>query len=85
MATPPFGIKNTLSVQFYKKSILLGDYIVFILPISQYKNNQQMFDFDLIYSEDLGIRKYSDRDVHCCLNIYKRNPNGLNKKPKTKK
>jgi len=84
IGNPPFGIKNTLSVQFYKKSILLGDYIVFILPISQYKNNQQMFDFDLIYSEDLGIRKYSDRDVHCCLNIYKRNPNGLNKKPKNK-
>ena len=26
----------------------------------------------------LGKRKYSDRDVHCVLNIYRRNPKGIN-------
>lgn len=80
IGNPPFGVKNTLSVQFYKKSILLGDYISFILPISQLNNNQQMYEFDLIYSEDLGKRIYTDRDVHCCLNIYKKPTNGFNDK-----
>jgi hypothetical protein len=81
IGNPPFGVKNTLSVQFYKKSIQLCDYIAFILPISQYKNNQQMFEFDLIYSEDLGEREYTDRNLHCCLNIFRRNSSGLNSKP----
>ena len=84
IGNPPFGRGNTLSVQFYKKSIQIGDYISFILPISQYKNNQQMFDFDLVYSEDLGERQYSNRKVHCCLNVFKRNENGLNKRMKNK-
>lgn len=71
IGNPPFGEKNILSVKFFNKSVELGDYIAFILPISQYKNNQQMYKFDLIYSEDLGVQKYTDRDVHCCFNIYK--------------
>ena len=81
IGNPPYGNKNTLSVQFFKQSIKFGDYIAFILPISQYKNNYQMYEFDLIYSEDLGLKHYTDRDLHCCFNIYKRPPNGLNKKP----
>ena len=81
IGNPPYGIKNTLSVQFYKKSITFGEYISFILPISQLNNNQQMYEFDLIYSENLGKRVYSDREVHCCLNIYKKNNRGLNGKP----
>ena len=40
-----------------------------------------MYEFDLVYSEDLGKRIYSDRKIHCCLNIYRGNPSGLNKKP----
>lgn len=80
IGNPPFGSRNTLSVRFYKKSVKVSDYISFILPISQFNNNQQMYDFDLIYSEDLGIRRYSEREIHCCFNIYKRNSNGLNKK-----
>ena len=39
---PPFGTRNTLSVKFYKKSLEFGDYIAFILPVSQYNKNQQM-------------------------------------------
>jgi hypothetical protein len=84
IGNPPYGNRNVLSVQFYKKSIQLGDYISFILPISQLNNNQQMYEFDMIYSEDLGIKQYSGRDVHCCFNIYKRPKNGLNQKPKYK-
>ena len=78
IGNPPFGKRNNLAVKFYKKSINLCDYISFILPISQYNNNQQMYEFDLIYSEDLKQRRYSDRDIHCCFNIYKRNINGFN-------
>lgn len=40
-----------------------------------------MYEFDLVYSEDLGTHHYTDRDLHCCFNIYKRPENGkLNKK-----
>ena len=74
IGNPPFGSRNTLSVQFYKQSVKLSDYISFILPISQFNNNQQMYEFDLIYSEDLGERYYSDIPLHCCFNIY-RKPN----------
>lgn len=83
IGNPPYGARNTLSVQFYKKCTGLGDYIAFILPISQYKNNQQMYEFDLIYSEDLGEQTYTDRKVHCCFNVYRRPKNGkLNNKKK---
>ena len=84
IGNPPFGEKNTLSVKFYNKSVEISDYIAFILPISQYNNNQQMYKFDLIYSENLGKKNYSDREIHCCFNIYKRNTNGLNTKPNYK-
>ena len=78
----PFGQSNSLSVKFFKKCCEIGDYIAFIQPISQLNNNLQMYQFDLIYSEDLGIIKYSDRDLHCCFNIYCRPKNGqLNPKP----
>jgi predicted RNA methylase len=83
IGNPPYGARNTLSVRFFKKAIQLGDYVAFILPISQLNNNQQLYEFDLIYSEDLGEQEYTDRKVHCCFNIYKRPENGkLNSKPK---
>ena len=82
IGNPPFGNSNHLSRKFYKKAIELGDYIAFIQPISQLKNNLQMYQFDLVYSEDLGVVKYSDRELHCCFNIYKRPENGkLNEQP----
>ena len=84
IGNPPFGRGNSLSMAFYKKSIQLADYISFISPISQYENNVQLYDFDLIYSEDLGERIYTDRELRCCFNIYKRPINGLNKKPNYK-
>ena len=82
IGNPPFGNLNHLSRKFYKKATELGDFIAFIQPISQYKNNIQMYLFDLVYSEDLGVVKYSDRELHCCFNIYKRPENGiLNEQP----
>lgn len=85
IGNPPYGTRNTMSVKFYKQSIKCADYIAFILPISQLNNNQQMYEFDLIYSEDLGEKLYSNRKLQCCFNIYKRPKNGdLNSKPKYK-
>src|SRR5574344_207601 len=34
VGNPPFGIRNILIVQFYNKSIQLGDYILLILSLS---------------------------------------------------
>lgn len=65
-----------MAQRFYKRCCLYGDYIAFILPISQYQNDIRLYEFDLIHSEDLGIQHYSDRDLHCCFNIYKRPANG---------
>jgi len=81
IGNPPFGSRNTLLVKFFKKSIEMCDYIAFILPLSQLNNNNQMYQFDLIYSEDLGWHIYSGVKLNCCLNIFKRPKNGLNKKP----
>lgn len=84
IGNPPYGTKNNLTVAFYKKSVQTSDYIAFILPISQYNNRIKLYEFDLLYSEDLGKTKYSNVDVHCCFNIYARNNNGLNSKPNYK-
>ena len=70
-----------LAQKFFKKSVEIADYVAFILPISQLNNTQSLYEFDLIYSEDLGQQVYTDRVLHCCFNIYKRPQNGgLNKK-----
>ena len=79
IGNPPFGFMTKLIIQFYKKSIQMGDYISFIMPLSFKDNTKQVFDFDLIHSEDLGLRVYSEINIHCCFNIYKRPNDGLNK------
>ena len=84
IGNPPYGRCMNLAQKFYKKSIQIGDYIAFILPISQLNNTQSLFEFDLIHSEDLGECEYSDRKLHCCFNIYKRPTNGLNKQQRVK-
>ena len=81
IGNPPFGTRNTLSVKFFKKAITMGDAIAFILPASQYQNNQQMYEFDLIHSEMLPIIEYSGVKLQCCFNIYARPKNGLSKAP----
>lgn len=85
IGNPPFGEKMYLAQEFYKKCVLLGDYIAFILPISQLNNTSSLYLFDLVYSEDLGLIEYSDRELKCCFNIYKRPESGiLNKKVSNK-
>lgn len=85
IGNPPYGSRLSLAKKFYKKAILIGDYISFILPISQLNNSEFMYEFDLLYSEDLGELVFSgNRKVKCCLNIYVRPKNGLNKKIKNK-
>jgi hypothetical protein len=84
IGNPPFGSRMNLAQKFFKKSILLGDFIAFILPISQLNNSSTMFEFDLIFSEDLGKINFSDRQLHCCFNIYKRPSGGLNQKKSDK-
>lgn len=85
LGNPPYGEHMNMAQKFFKKSIQIADYIAFILPISQLNNPRSMYEFDLVYSEDLGIKHYTDRDLHCCFNIYKRPDNGeLNKKPTAK-
>ena len=72
IGNPPYGSRLNLALAFCNKSFELAEYVSFILPISQLNNNQSIYKYDLIYSEDLGKREYSDRKVHCCLNIYKK-------------
>ena len=85
IGNPPYGRCLNLAQKFYKKSVEIADHIAFILPISQLNNTRSMYEFDLVYSEDLGEQWYSDRKLHCCFNIYTRPKNGeLNKKPVAK-
>ena len=85
IGNPPFGVRLNLARKFYKRAIELGDYIAFILPISQLNNTQSMYEFDLVHSEDLGKLLFSNKKkVHCCLNVYVRPKNGLNKKIQNK-
>jgi len=86
IGNPPYNAgKSILFTPFLKRSILYGDYISFILPISQLDNTYNFYEFELIYSEDLGKQFYTDRELHCCFNIYKRNDDGnLNKRPNYK-
>lgn len=83
IGNPPFGDRNNLARSFYKHACKMGDYIGFILPISQLENSDSLYHFDLIKSVDLGVLEYSNMKVHCCFNLYKRPKNGkLNSKPK---
>lgn len=84
ITNPPFGRCLSLAQKFYKKAIHISDYIAFILPISQLNNNNAFYEFDLIESMDLGKQTYTDRELHCCFNIYRRPKNGFNSFKKTK-
>jgi len=80
IGNPPYGSRLSLARKFYVKCAEYGDYIGFILPIGQLNNTQSLYQFDLIYSEDLGKRRYTGRKLHCCFNLYRRPENGLNKR-----
>lgn len=91
IGNPPFGDRFNLGKQFFKKCCQCGDYVAFILPASQTNNSAYLYDFDLIYSENLGSPEFDGIDyysgkpikknVACCFNIYARPENGeLNKR-----
>lgn len=85
IGNPPFGSRMNLAQKFFKKSVEIADYVAYILPISQLDNSRSLYQFDLVYSEDLGKQTYTDRELHCCFNIYKRPVgNKLNKRPVSK-
>lgn len=85
IGNPPYGSRMSMAQKFFKKSVEIGDYIAFILPISQLNNSNSLYEFDLIHSEDLGLHTYTDRKLHCCFNIYRRPENGeLNKRKSNK-
>ena len=81
IGNPPFGRTNSLIIKFFKKSVEIADTIAFILPVSQYGNKQQLYEFDLVHSEILPKAKYSGVSLDCCFNVYQRPLNGvLNKR-----
>lgn len=85
IGNPPFGARNTLAKKFYDKCCNEGDYIAFILPISQYNNNYQLYQFDLIHSEIINSQCFENLDdrIKLTFNIYKR-PVKENKRPSYK-
>lgn len=76
IGNPPFGEGNKLSVSFFKHAIDMCDTIAFIMPSSQYNNNQTMYEFDLIHSELLPLISFSGHQLLCCFNIYTRPSHG---------
>lgn len=72
IGNPPFGDRFNIGRQFVKRCINLGDYVAFILPISQYKNNYLFSGSWLLHSEDLKEQEYTDRNIHCCFNVYQK-------------
>lgn len=86
IGNPPYGKASNLSLQFFKHSIQMAEYIAFILPASQYNNNYRTYEYDLIYSELIDSSKFIELDkrIKLTFNIYKRPNNGLNKRKKYK-
>lgn len=72
IGNPPYGHTFNLGRKFLKKSCDIGDYVAFILPISQYNNNQHTKTHKIIHSQYLGNLNYSGRHVETCFNVYKR-------------
>ena len=90
IGNPPYGHRGHLSLQFFKHSIQMAEYISFILPASQYNNNYRTYEYDLIYSELISGKDFKDlyidgkKENKFAFNIYKRPNNGLNKRKKYK-
>ena len=86
IGNPPYGHRSHLSLQFFKHSIQMAEYIAFILPASQYNNNYRTYEYNLIYSELIDSTGFKDlyKDSKLVFNIYKRPINGLNKRKKYK-
>lgn len=85
IGNPPFGRSSSLARKFYNRSVEMGDYIAFILPVGQYRNTRSYYKFDLIHTEILPTVEYSGRKVRCCFNIYRRPDCWENGRPKLPK
>lgn len=75
VGNPPFGYKGNLYKQFIIKATQIADYIVFILPASQFDNNKYFKNrCSLIHSEFLNNVYYDtiegEHKVLTCLNVY---------------
>ncbi|MBR4407770.1 MAG: hypothetical protein IKT27_05600 [Clostridia bacterium] len=83
LGNPPFGSRMSLATKFFKKCVTFGDYVAWILPISQLNNSRSLYEFDLVVSLDLGEVLFSEqKPVRCCFNVYKRPDSGnLNPPP----
>lgn len=85
LGNPPFGDRaNILFRKFYDKGVEQGDYIGFILPLSQYNNTRYLYKFNLIHTEKLKLNEFSGVELSCVFNIYKRPLEGLNKQKTSK-
>lgn len=86
IGNPPYGHRGNLAFSFYNHSIQMAEYIAFILPASQYNNNQKTYEYDLIYSELINSNGFNDlnKGVKLTFNIYQRPKERLNKKKKYK-
>jgi hypothetical protein len=79
IGNPPFNMNGhnfNLWKKFCNKSSDIAEYIAFISPSSQYNNNSNLKNCDLIYSEYLGDIEYRGTNkvkVKTCLNVYLRN------------
>ena len=85
IGNPPFGSDGKLIRKFFSRACAMGDFIAWILPIRYLNNTVTLYEFDLIYSEDLGVLEYSGKPVHCCFNIYKRPASLVENKRRLKK
>lgn len=74
---PPYGSRLNTAVLFFKKAVSIGDYVAFLLPLSQFKNNNMFYEFDLVHSVKLGKHQFSGTPIDCVFNIYKRPESGI--------
>lgn len=77
IGNPPYGKNSRLIRPFFEKAIKECDYVAWILPINVMRSDFFLYEFDKVYSEDLGIQSYSGVDLHCCFVIYKRPDNKI--------
>lgn len=76
LGNPPYGSRLNTAVLFYKKAVSIGDYVAFLLPVSQLNKNGMFYEFDLVVSEPLGKHSFSGVTIDCVFNIYKRPESG---------